>query len=453
MAGTDRGARPKHLTRLVRPATYVATGFLGLVAVGTAVLALPVARAGPGGADLQTAFFTSVSAVTVTGLSTVDTATYWSGFGEVVILALVQLGGLGISTGTAIVALVVFRRLGLRTRLYTSTESGNVALGDVGRIVRGVAVLTFAVEGMVAIGLTLRWWQGYEYGLGDAAWLGLFHSVTAFNNAGFALFPDSMMGFAHDPLILVPVTVAIILGGIGVPVLYELTRGGARAALSLHSKVTLWVTGLLIGYGMLGVLLSEWDNPSTMGGMSVASKLLNGWFASISPRTAGFNSLDYADMRPESWLVTDTLMFVGGGSVSTSGGIRVTTLAVLLLVLRAQARGDRDTSVAGRRLGERLIQQALLITVVFAALTVVGTIVLMALSDTETGAALFEVISAIGTVGLSTGITAHLGGGAQLLLAVLMFVGRIGPTTLATALALRQSDKRYRYPEGRVVVG
>lgn len=438
--------------RLVRPATYVATAFLGLSLVGTVLLFLPIARQGDGGTDLLTAFFTSVSAVTVTGLSTVDTAAYWSGFGEAVILVLVQLGGLGISTGTAIVAIIVFRRLGLKARLYTSTESGNVAIGEVRRIVRGVAVLTFSVEAVIAILLALRWWISYDYSLGQAAWLGIFHSVTAFNNAGFALFSDSLMGFASDPLILLPVTAAIVLGGLGVPVLYELTRRD-RLRLSLHSRVTLWMTGLLLAYGMVAISIAEWSNPATMGEQELGTKLLTGWFQSVSPRTAGFNTVDYADMRPESWLVTDTLMFVGGGSVSTSGGIRVTTLAVLLLVIRGQARGDRDVTASGRRLSQTLTQQALLITVLFAALSFAGTLGLMALSDINTGQALFEVISAIGTVGLSTGVTGDLGGPAQVLLAALMFIGRIGPTTLATALALRQSDTRYRYPEGRVLVG
>jgi potassium uptake TrkH family protein len=436
----------------VRPATYVATAFLGLSLVGTVLLFLPIARQGDGGTDLLTAFFTSVSAVTVTGLSTVDTAAYWSGFGEAVILVLVQLGGLGISTGTAIVAIIVFRRLGLKARLYTSTESGNVAIGEVRRIVRGVAVLTFSVEAVIAILLALRWWISYDYSLGQAAWLGIFHSVTAFNNAGFALFSDSLMGFASDPLILLPVTAAIVLGGLGVPVLYELTRRD-RLRLSLHSRVTLWMTGLLLAYGMVAISIAEWSNPATMGEQELGTKLLTGWFQSVSPRTAGFNTVDYADMRPESWLVTDTLMFVGGGSVSTSGGIRVTTLAVLLLVIRGQARGDRDVTASGRRLSQTLTQQALLITVLFAALSFAGTLGLMALSDINTGQALYEVISAIGTVGLSTGVTGDLGGPAQVLLAALMFIGRIGPTTLATALALRQSDTRYRYPEGRVLVG
>jgi Trk-type K+ transport system membrane component len=187
--------------------------------------------------------------------------------------------------------------------------------------------------------------------------------------------------------------------------------------------------------------------------MGTPEALLNSWFASVNPRSAGFNSIDYADMRPESWLITDILMFIGGGSVSTAGGIRVSTLAVLLLVLRAQSRGDRDTTVAGRRLGTNLTQQASVVIVIFAALTVVGTLGLLALSDVETDQALFEVISAISTCGLSTGITGSLDGPAQVLLAVLMFVGRVGPVTLATALALRQSDTRYRLPEGRVLLG
>ena len=452
MAGKPRRP-PAVVQRLVRPATYVASAFLALVVIGTFLLVLPISRAGAGGSDLVTAFFTSASAVTVTGLSPVDTAEYWSGFGEAVVLLLVQAGGLGISTGTAIIAIVVFRRLGLRARLYTSTESGNVALGEVGRIVRGVAILTFTVEAVIAVVLTARWWSTGDYRFADALWHGVFHSVMAFNNAGFSLFPDSLIGAASDPTILLPVSFAVILGGIGVPVLYELTRRRDRRPLSLHSRVTLWMTGILLLGGMAALALSEWSNPKTFGSMSTADATLNSWFASVNPRSSGFNSVDYADMRPESWLITDILMFIGGGSVSTAGGIRVTTLAVLLLVIRAQSRGDRDTNVGGRRLSRDLTQQASIVVVVFAGLSIFGTLALMALSDLETDQALFEVISALSTCGLSTGVTGSLDGPAQVLLAVLMFIGRVGPVTLATALALRQSDTRYRYPEGRVLLG
>jgi Trk-type K+ transport system membrane component len=440
--------------RLVRPATFVASAFLALVAAGTVLLVLPIARAGPGGTDVLTAFFTSASAVTVTGLSPVDTASYWSGFGEAVILLLVQAGGLGISTGTAIVALVVFRRLGLRARLYTSTESGNVALGEVGSIVRGVAILTFSVEAVIALALTLRWWTD-DFAIGTASWYGIFHSVMAFNNAGFSLFPDSLASAASDPGILVPISLAVILGGIGVPVLYELTRGRwrGRRRLSLHSKVTLWLTGILLVGGMAALGVSEWTNTATLGSMSSGDALLNSWFAAVNPRSSGFSAINYADMRPESWLITDILMFIGGGSVSTAGGIRVGTLAVLLLVLRAQSRGDRDVTVSGRRLGQGLTQQASVVIFVFASLTILGTLGLLALSNVRTDQALFEVISALSTCGLSTGITGSLDAPAQTLLAVLMFIGRVGPVTLATALALRHSDTRYRFPEGRVLLG
>ncbi len=451
-SGSERAPRRVPITRLVRPTTYVAAAFLGLVLLGTILLFLPIARAGEGGTDLVTAFFTSASAVTVTGLTVVSTGDHWSGFGEAVILLLIQAGGLGISTGTAIVAIVVFRRLGLRARLYTSTESGNVALGEVGSIVRGVAVLTFTVEAVISLVLTLRFWRGYDYDFGSALWHGIFHGVSSFNNAGFTLFSDSVVGFADDGLVLLPISLAVILGGIGVPVLYELRRR-RRRSLSLHTRVTLWMSGGLLLLAPLALALSEWTNPGTLGDMAIGERLLNAWFLGVNPRSAGFNAVDYAEMRPETWLLTDMLMFVGGGSVSTAGGIRVTTLAVLLLVVRAQARGDRDATVHGRRLSKDLTQQALLVIVIFAVLTISGTLVLMALSDVNTGQALFEVISAVSTCGLSTGVTASLGNPGEVVLALLMFIGRVGPVTLATALALRQSNTRYRYPEGRVLLG
>ncbi|MCZ3386993.1 MAG: TrkH family potassium uptake protein [Actinomycetia bacterium] len=449
---SERSPRRIRTERVLRPATYVVSAFLALVVLGTFLLLLPIAHKGPGGTDVVTAFFTSVSAVTVTGLTVVGTGEHWSGFGEAVLLLLIQAGGLGISTGTAIVAIVVFRRLGLKARIYTSTESGNVALGDVGSIVRGVAVLTFTVEAVISTILMLRFWLGYDYHFGKALWHGVFNGVSSFNNAGFSLASDSLVAFAGDGLVLLPISFAVILGGIGVPVLYELRRR-RRRPLSMHSRVTLWMTGGLLLFAPVAMALSEWTNPATLGDMPIGERLLNAWFLGVNPRSGGFNAVDYGEMRPESWLLTDMLMFVGGGSVSTAGGIRVTTLAVLLLVVRAQARGDRDATVSGRRLGRDLTQQALLVIVIFAVLTVGGTLLLMALSDATTGQALFEVISAISTCGLSTGITAGLGEPAQVLLALLMFVGRVGPVTLATALALRQSDTRYRYPEGRVLLG
>lgn len=452
LASGTRRLIENRVPRTVQPAAYISSGFAALIAAGTILLSLPVARAGTGGAPLGTAFFNAVSASTITGLSTVDTATYWSGFGEFVILLLVQIGGLGISTGAALVTILVFRRLGLRARLYTSAEAGNVALGDVRQIVKGVAIVTFAVEAVMAIALTLRWWLGYDESLLDALWLGVFHSVMGFNNAGFALFSDSLMGFASDPFILGPISFAIILGGIGIPVLFDVFRR-FRRKWSLHTRITVWMTVALLAYGMVMLAMLEWTNPDTLGDQSTPTKMLSAWFQSVSPRTAGFNSIDYTEMNPESWLVTDTLMFVGGGSVSTSGGIRVTTLALLFLVLWAQARGDRDTVAGKRRFNPNLVQQALVVTVVFATLSVVATLALMAMSDADLDQGLFEVISALGTSGLTLGLTPTLDTPAQVLVAVLMFIGRVGPLTLAAALALRERNTRYRYPEGRVLVG
>lgn len=439
-------------SRFLRPTTYVAAGFVLLIALGTVLLMLPIAKAGPGGASALTSLFTATSAVTVTGLSTVDTGSYWSGFGEVVLVGLVQIGGFGISTGAAVIAVLIFRRLGLRARMYTSTETSGIALGDVRRVVRVVAVLTVSVEVTTAIFLAGRWWLGYDEPFWEAVWDGIFHSVMAFNNAGLTLFSGSLTMFASDPWILMPISVALILGGIGVPVLYEVFHR-TRERFSLHSKVTMWVSAVMIGYGAISLLLIEWENPLTFGGQPTPVKFLSAWFQSVSGRTAGFNTVDIGEMRPESLLVTDTLMFVGGGSVSTSGGIRVTTLAILFLVLWARARGNRDAHIAGRRIGDTLVQQALVMTLLFVLLTLIGTFLLLALSNSATDDSLFEVISALSTNGLSTGITGGLSGPAQLLLAFLMFVGRVGPITFATAIALRERDARYRYPEGRLLVG
>jgi trk system potassium uptake protein len=439
--------------RVVRPAAYVVTALAAVVVLGTLLLLLPIARAGPGGAPLPTALFTSVSAVSVTGLSTVDTATYWSGFGQLVLAVLIQVGGLGITTGAALLGLAVSRRLGLRTRLNASAETGG-AIGDVRRVVVAVTALSLVVEAVCTVVLTLRWWLGYDYSFGTSLWYGVFHSVAAYNNAGFSLFTDSLSGFDTDSVILLTVSVAIILGGIGVPVLLDLfSRRRGWRQFSLHSRITIVTTLALVAFGFLAVAIGEWNNPDTLGPLSTPAKMLNSFFGSVSPRTAGFNTFSYSDANPETRLVTDILMFVGGGSVSTAGGIRVTTFAVLALVMWAQARGDRDVDVGDRRVSLMTVQHALTITVVFATLTVFGSLALLSVSDATIDTALFETVSALGTVGLTADLTPVLDVEAQVLVAIMMFVGRVGPTTLATALALRERDKRYQRPEGRVLVG
>lgn len=438
----------------LHPARLVVVGFAAAVALGTALLMLPVAAAGPGGATFVEALFTATSAVCVTGLVVVDTATYWTGFGQAVILALIQVGGFGIMTMASLLGLLLSRRLGLRTRLTTAHETKSLSLGDVRSVLLGVGRVTLAVEATTAALLTARFAVGYDEPAPRALWLGVFHALSAFNNAGFALWSDNLSRFVTDPWVCVPVALAVVLGGLGFPVLFELRRElWCPRSWSLHTKLTVIGSAVLLVGGSAFVLAAEWSNPATLGPLSVPGKLLAGVFTGVMPRTAGFNSLDIAQMNTGTWLGTDVLMFIGGGSAGTAGGIKVTTFLVLLLVIAAEVRGDDHVNAFGRRVPTAAQRQALTVALLGVAAVVGAAILFTMTTPFSLDEVLFEVTSAFGTVGLSTGITADLPAAHQLMLVVLMFVGRTGPVTLATAIALRHREVLFRLPEERPVIG
>ncbi|HEY8610059.1 MAG TPA: potassium transporter TrkG [Roseomonas sp.] len=439
---------------LQHPARLVPLAFLLAIAVGTVFLMLPISRAGGDRAPFLTALFTATSAVSVTGLIVVDTPTYWSGFGQAVILGLIQLGGLGIMSGATLLGLLVARRLRLSTRLVAQAETRSLALGDVTGVLKLVLLVTIGAELATAAVLALRLRHAYEEPWPDAVWNGLFLAVSAFSNAGFSTYSDSAMRFALDWLILGPIMVAVILGGIGFPVLHDMRQNPGRPARwSVHTKITLLGSGALLLGGLLAVLAYEWSNPETLGTLDPAGKLLGSAFHSVMTRSGGFNSLDVGKMQPETLAVSYGLMLIGGGSAGTAGGIKVTTFLVLGLVVWAEIRGEPDVTAFGRRISREVQRQAL--TVVLLAVGVVGTatLLLLSVSDFTQQDILFEVISAFATVGLSTGITANLPPAGQVILVALMFLGRVGTITVATGLALRRKQNPYRYPEERPIVG
>jgi trk system potassium uptake protein len=440
--------------RLHHPAQIVVVAFGATILVGAGLLLLPFATTGPGSARPITALFTSTSAVCVTGLITVDTPTYWSGFGQGVILLLIQLGGFGIMTLASLAALFVSHKLGLRGRLLARAETGALDLGDVRTILVGVLRMTALFEGTVAVLLFLRFSTTYDEGLLRSLWLAVFHSISAFNNAGFALFSDNLMGFAEDPFVLVVLGGAVIAGGLGFPVWMELRRNARRPGRwTLHTKLTISMTVALLVVGGLTMTAFEWDNPATLGPLRSTDTIVNGAFASLTPRTAGFNSFDYGAANPETILVTTLLMFIGAGPASTAGGVKVTTVAVLALMVWAELRGDPDVSRFRRRIPAPAQRQALSVVAIGLVALFVGNLVLLATSPFDIGSTLFEAASAFGTVGLSTGITPELATPPQAVLTVLMFLGRVGPITLGTALVLRERNRLYRYPEERPIIG
>jgi len=439
---------------LSHPVRLVPSAFLAAIVIGSALLMLPASRVDDSTADLMPALFTSVSAVCVTGLTTVDTATYWTPFGQAVILALVQVGGFGIMTLATMLGLLVGGRVGLRSMLVTQTESHTLDLGDIRAVLRRVAVTMVAVEAVLTVVLALRFRTAYDDSTATAAWHGLFHAVSAFNNAGFALYSDNLIGFVGDGWIMLPICLGVVAGGIGFPVLAELFRQRRRPDhWSVHTRITVYGSLLLLAGGTAVFLGFEWANPATLGPLAVDDKLVAGVTGGVMPRTAGFNSVDYADITPETMSVNYVLMFIGGGSAGTAGGIKVTTFFLLAFVIWAEVRGERDVVVGHRQVGAGAQRQALSVALLGVAAVATGTLLVLVLTDYSLDVVIFESISAFATVGLSTGITPDLPPAAQSVLMGLMFVGRVGTITVASALALRHRHRLYQLPEERPIVG
>jgi trk system potassium uptake protein len=446
---------PLRLPRLLAgPARLLPATFIAAIATGTGLLMLPVSKAGVGGTDPITALFTATSAVCVTGLTVVDTGTYWSSVGQVVIMVLIAVGGLGITALATLIVLSLAGRLGLSSMIAAQRETKTSGLGDVRRVLVRVGTTMLALQVTVAIVLALRLLVAYDNSLPEALREGVFHAVSATNNAGFSLYPDSLTRFVGDPVIVLTVCAAIIVGGIGFPVLFELRRRWrSPRSWSLHTRLTVWGTVILLLVAATSIVVFEWANPATLGRLDTSESVLATIFHAVQPRTAGFNVIDVASMEQESLLTTVALMVIGGGSAGTAGGIKVTTFAVLLFVVWAEIRGDEDVVVNRRRIPTETQRQAVGITAVGLLGIGLGAIAIMSTSQIQFGPAVFEAASAFGTVGLSLGFDADLPTSAKLVLVALMFMGRVGPVAAFAFFAQRSTKVRYRYPESRPLVG
>ncbi|MDQ7903458.1 potassium transporter TrkG [Phytohabitans sp. ZYX-F-186] len=441
---------------LQHPARIVPLAFLGVIAIGTVLLLLPVSTRGPGSASFMTALFTAASAICTTGLSPVDAATYWSDFGHVMIALLTQVGGYGIATMATLLGLLVSQRLGLRSRLMARAEtSSGLALGEVRTVLVLAAVVMLASEAVIATIVAGRLWLAYDMPLGSAIWEGVFNAIQAFNNSGFSLRSDGLFGFVGDWWICVPLALGVIIGGLGVPVLYELFHELRRpSAWSTHTRLTVWGSLVLLAAGFATVLVFEWTNPGTLGPLSVTQKILAAFVQGTIPRSGGFNTVDYGAMDADTTTLITGLMFIGGGSASTAGGVKVTTFFLLAYVIWTEVRGERDVVVGRRRIAEATQRQATSVALLGVATVAAGTSGLLALSEgVSMDRALFEVTSAFSTAGITVGLTPELSRPGQLVLIVLMFIGRVGPIAVAAALALNTRHRLYRYPEERPIVG
>ncbi|WP_347753783.1 potassium transporter TrkG [Agrococcus sp. ProA11] len=436
------------------PARRIFAGFVALNLGGWMLLMLPISKQGPGGANWIEALFTAVSAACVTGLTVVDTAAFWTPFGHVVILVLIQLGGLGVMVFASLIGIFVVRRLTLGTRLTTAKEAHASGIGELRSLITSIAAIAAVVEGSVAIVLWLRFWLGRGEDPLHALWLGIFHAVSSYNNAGFALFGDNLMGFVDDQWILLPLAAATIIGGLGFPVIMQVLKHAPHPRrFSMHTWLVLAGTAVLLLLGTVSIALLEWSNPGSLGAHPTGTRILESFFHSVQTRTAGFNALDIGEFRPETLLVMDVLMFIGGGPAGTAGGIKITTFGVLAAIILAEVRGDPTVTLFGKRLSRAVHREALTVALLSVGLCFVATLAIMHLTDFDHDRVLFEVVSAFGTVGLSTGITASVGIPSQLILILLMFVGRVGPITVATTLALRPRRLVYELPKERPIIG
>ena len=428
-------------------------GFALVAAVFAVLLALPVAARGPGPASVADAVLVAVSAVSVTGLTPVVTEQQWSSFGLGVITIAIQVGGIGILTAASLLGMAMSKRLGVRQRLLAAQATGASQLGQVGSLLRVVLLTMIAAEVVVTSLLLPRFLLRGE-GVWEALWHAVFYAVSSFNNAGFTVHPGGMEHFADDPWILSVIGAAVFIGSLGFPVVFVMSVfWRAPRGWDLHTKLTLTMSVALVLVGWALLLVFETGNPRTLaekGPLAAAGEVL---FLSVMSRSGGFTTMDVQSMSQTSHVLLDVLMFIGGGSGSTAGGIKVTTLAVLVLAAISEARGLTDTTAFRRRIDPSSIRLAVTVLLAGAGTVILGTVVMLNVTDEPLDLVLFEVVSAFATCGLSVGVTERAPDAGLHVLSALMLVGRLGTFTLASALSQRSQTRRYRYAEERPIVG
>lgn len=440
----------------LNPAQVLALGFSGVILLGALLLDLPIASKSFESVGFVNALFTATSAVCVTGLVVVDTATHWTLFGQLIILLLIQIGGLGFMTMATMFALVVGKKISLKSRLVMQEALSHQNISGVVRVTRNVLVMTFSIEALGAVILSTKFVP--EFGMGRGIYLSVFHSVSAFCNAGFDLMGNftSLTAYVADPVVNFTVMGLIVTGGLGFTVLSDLVLKRNFKTLHLNTKLAVTVTAALIAIGTVFFFIVEYNNPDTLGNLGMLEKWMAAMFQSVTPRTAGFNTLAIDKLTMSSLLMTIVLMFIGGCPASTAGGIKTTTFGLILFNIGSVIGGYEETVMFKRRVSQVYISRALALMSLALSLVIIVTMMLSFNErEFEFMALLFETVSAFGTVGLSTGITPMLNDASKLVLAVTMFFGRLGPMTLVMALARRQSMNRalVRYPESKVNVG
>ncbi|HHY20036.1 MAG TPA: Trk family potassium uptake protein [Firmicutes bacterium] len=436
----------------MHPAQVLAVGYLVVILVGTILLHLPIATNNPGSLPWLDCLFTATSATAVTGLIVVNTSSAFTSFGQVVIMLLIQFGGLGLMTMSTLLALVIGRRIGLQERVVMQKELGQFQLSGLVKVVKRVLLITAIIEGLGVVILFLRWQP--LLGAKKALYYAVFHSVSAFCNAGFDLFGNSMQNFSQDFITLFTISSLLILGGLGFGVVTDLFHLPKNKRLTFHSRMVLRVSLILLVLGWAFVFFTEYSNPETLGELSFGGKVLSAYFTSATTRTAGFESLPTGSLRTPTLFFAIVLMFIGASPASTGGGIKTTTFGVVVVTVFSIIRGKGETEVFQRRVAKETIIDALCIITLAMMLVFLDTIVLSFLeTDKEFLDLFFETVSAFGTVGLSTGITPDLSTISKIMLILTMYAGRVGPMTVLVALSKKRKTQNFRYPEEKILVG
>lgn len=435
------------------PAQILAVGFLCLIFIGAFLLMLPISTNAGHELTFIDAIFEATSAVCVTGLVVVDTGTTFTLFGQCVLLFLIQIGGLGFMTIGVVIAVVLGKNIGLKGRLIIQESLNQLSLEGMVRLVKFILIFTLLTEAMGAVLLSIRW--STDFSFPTSIYYGIFHSISAFNNAGFDLMGNftSITAYAGDFSIVFILTSLLLIGGIGYTVVLDLWVKKYNGRLSLHTKLVLYMTAILIIVPTIIILLLEYNNPGTLGSMSFKDKVLGAYFHAVVPRTAGFNSLDMAELSLGTQFVSMVLMFIGGGSGGTAGGIKITTFAIILLAVWNLIRGNEDINIFRRRIPKDLIYRAFAITIYSIGIIAFILFLLTITENAPLNVLLFEVISAFGTVGMSLGLTPELSPLGKILIALLMFIGRVGPLTIAFALARKHNKVPYKYVEEKIMIG
>ena len=433
----------------------IALGYFLIVFIGTVLLMLPLSTASGKSPTLLTALFTSVSASCVTGLVAQNTATYWSLFGQIVILVLIQLGGLGYMTIATFFYRLVIRKKGLREKVMMAETINTTRLNNFSSLIKKIILGTFLFEGIGAALLSISFIK--HFGVAKGIYFAIFHSISAFCNAGFDLLGEntpfvSLLDFSGDYIVILTISALIIIGSLGFLVWDDITiKRFSFKKLNLHSKIVLSVSAVLILAGAVLFFVFEYNN--LLKDMPLAQKILNAFFASVTPRTAGFNSIDMAGLSPSSVLLTIFLMFIGGSSGSTAGGVKTTSVFVIIAFAFSTIRGNDEVAVFGKTIKTEFLKKAILIITINLALIICATLIICGVDNIPLSDAVLETVSAMSTVGLTAGITTSLSAVSKIALIFLMFCGRVGSVSFASALLEKRVNPPITYPAEAITVG